>query len=369
MGAKLVSIVIPVFNLLHYTHQCLESLFETTSIDDTEIIVVDNGSSLATQKYLRSLHYQIKYLRNQSNSGFACACNKGAQEAQGKYLVFLNNDIIAQPGWLNALLDSIENLPEIGIVGAKLLYPDGTIQHCGITFSENKMPFHIYRGCPATLPCTTVTRNYQAVTAACMLVSRKLFFKVNAFDESYVNGMEDMDFAMKVRLSGYQIKFTPSSVLIHFESRSPDRQKRMTDNYQLFMKRWANQITFDAQDVLTQDQMKIELSDYGIGYRHPSTMQYYPSPEEVFTINRQLLFSVNNGKALSVFKNIISTDPFNELVLRTLSEFYYNIKDYHSSYKMVNALHELYPDDVLIQHTVIHLQKLLTTATISERSK
>ncbi len=168
-----VSIVIPLFNNVELTKQCFSSLVDNTPPNEYELIFVDNGSTDGTGTYLRSLHGKIKVISNEQNLGFAKACNQGAKAADGKYLLFLNNDTIPQPRWLEEMLRTAESDENIGIVGNKLLHPDGSIQHAGVVFWRNGLPYHIYKECPGDLPAANIERDYQSVTAACMLIEKR----------------------------------------------------------------------------------------------------------------------------------------------------------------------------------------------------
>lgn len=241
----ITSIIIPVFNQLEYTQRCLEALAENTNRTDFEIVIVDNASIDGTGEYLATLNRKIKIISNEENLGFARACNQGARLSSGKYLVFLNNDTEAQPGWLEELLKTTDEGENVGIVGSKLLYPDGTIQHAGVAIDKNKLPYHIYKGYPSDFIFANRQRDYQVVTAACMLVNRDLFFDVGCFDERYLNGYEDVDFCLKVRGRGKRVVYNPASVLIHHEGKSEGRQSRMDLNQRLLLERWANVIQQD----------------------------------------------------------------------------------------------------------------------------
>ncbi len=156
-GGELVSIVVPVFNKCDYTRQCIQSLYENASYPHFEVIVVDNHSTDETPELLvwAQGEYGIRVIRNERNLGFAKACNQGAAAARGALLLFLNNDTIARPGWLEALVDVLRKEPRAGIVGAKLLYPDGTIQHAGMVIADAPAPLspgHVHRGRPHNFP-------------------------------------------------------------------------------------------------------------------------------------------------------------------------------------------------------------------------
>ncbi len=126
-----VSVIIPVFNQLQFTHACLASLQTAQERARFEVIIVDDCSTDKTTEVVPQIH-GVVYLRNETNSGFIVSCNRGAAKARGKYLVFLNNDTLASDGWLSALMDTFAEEPQAGIVGSKLVYPDGRLQEAGM---------------------------------------------------------------------------------------------------------------------------------------------------------------------------------------------------------------------------------------------
>src|SRR5262249_54966569 len=144
---------------------------------------------------------------------FARACNQGARLARGQYVVLLNNDTLPTPGWLEKMVRLAANEAQVGIVGSKLLYPNGRIQHIGVVFDENKNPRHVYRGFSPNIPPARISREYQAVTGACLLVARKLYQAVDGMDESYRNSYEETDLCMKVRARGYRVLVCADSVV------------------------------------------------------------------------------------------------------------------------------------------------------------
>ena len=238
----IASIIIPVFNKVELTEQCLVHLAEVTTDVSYEVILVDNASTDRTGAFLATLRGDIRMIRNEENLGFAKACNQGAGAARGRYLVFLNNDTIPCKGWLRALIDEVETHPETAIVGSKLLYPDGTIQHAGVVFSRDVfLPYHLYRGFPAETPAVNHRREFQCVTAACMLVRPDVFTAVGGFDEEYRNGFEDVDLCLKIGERGGRIVYQPRSVLYHLESQSPGRKDHEEHNSQRLLARWAHQ--------------------------------------------------------------------------------------------------------------------------------
>lgn len=213
------SIVIPVFNRADLTASCLTALVESTT-GTAEVIVVDNASTDSTGALLASLGSAITVVRNAANEGFARACNAGAQRARGKYVVFLNNDTIPQAGWLDALIAAAESDPTVGAVGARLLYPNGTIQHAGIGFTANFEPHHLHQGVAGDAPVVSVDRDCEAVTGACLLMPRSLFHDLGGFDEGYQMYFEDVDLCLRVRASGRRVRYAADSIVVHLEQGS-----------------------------------------------------------------------------------------------------------------------------------------------------
>jgi GT2 family glycosyltransferase/predicted SAM-dependent methyltransferase len=255
------SIIIPVFNKLEFTQKCLQTLIKNTPDDLYEIIIIDNASTDGTHEFMSFLEGDVTVITNETNLGFAKACNQGAQAASGKYLVFLNNDTIPHPGWLTEMIKVADEHEDIGIVGSKLLFPDGKIQHAGIAIAETpsgKLGRHIYYGLPGNFKPANRARYFQAVTGACLLISRDLFYKADGFDERYINGWEDVDLCLKIRNLEKRVFYCPTSVLTHFESQTPGRLENINDNRKLFNQLWNNKIETDFSKYLIQDGFRIE---------------------------------------------------------------------------------------------------------------
>ncbi len=241
-----VSIIIPVFNNLFYTKQCIDYIFKHTNQKIFEIIVVDNGSTDGTDQFLKDNSSKIKFILNKKNLGFARACNIGAKFASSNFLIFLNNDTIPLKNWLPPLIETLELNDKIGICGAKLLYPDDTIQHAGIVW-KNDFPEHIYRGKPRDFKYANEIREYDMVTGACFAIKKNLFFELNGFDEQYVNGCEDIDLCLKVRRKGLKVIYNPLSELYHYEGQTEGRFNNVNKNLSLFRKRWKINFNNDGK--------------------------------------------------------------------------------------------------------------------------
>lgn len=261
LGLPSCSIIIPVFGRAKFTKACLLAIERSISAEQVpfEVIVVDNGSTDKTPELLKSWSHsrtngRVVYFHE--NLGFARACNEGARLARGRYVIFLNNDTLPTPGWLEKMTDLAGEDTKIGIVGCKLLYPNGRIQHIGIVFDQNKNPRHIYRGFSADMFPATVCRDYQAVTGACLLVERDLFWSVAGMDEAYENSYEDVDLCLKVRSRGYRVVVCAEPVVYHFEGMSEGRRASDFRNLALFKARWDKHIDCDDERWNTLDKIR-----------------------------------------------------------------------------------------------------------------
>jgi GT2 family glycosyltransferase/ADP-heptose:LPS heptosyltransferase/lipoprotein NlpI len=248
-----VSLIIPVFNRIDYTKQCLNALERNTQRHVYEVIIVDNASTDGTAEYLARLEGNQRVIANEKNLGFAKACNQGARAASGEYIIFLNNDTEPQAGWLDPLIQTAEADDLVSAVGSKLLYPDGTIQHGGVVIIEDRKsgdPLiaqnnHVHK--PSGAPVANVPFAYQALTAACLLVRRTAFEKAGGFDEGYWNGYEDVDLCFTLQSQGGMLVYQPGSIVIHHESQSgPERFNKALHNIARLHAKWLGKITPDA---------------------------------------------------------------------------------------------------------------------------
>ncbi len=241
----LVSIIIPTHNRLDLTKACLQAIEANSPPKKFELIVVDNASTDGTQHFLTraQTQNQLSLVLNEKNAGFARACNQGAAKACGKYLLFLNNDTEVVDGWMDTLLKKAE-LPGTGVTGARLLYTNGTIQHAGITII-NGIPDHPHRHAPADFPEANETRELDMVTGACLITPSDLFKQLGGFDEVFCNGVEDVDYCLRVRAAGQKVIYEPKAVVYHHEGQTPGRFNHVSDNLNRFFSRWRG--WFDKQ--------------------------------------------------------------------------------------------------------------------------
>jgi len=247
------SIIIPVYNLASLTRRCLDTLLGDALETSFEIVVVDDASTDVTPQLLGGYGDRIRVVRRETNGGFAAACNDGAAVASGEYLVFLNNDVVPQAGWLDALVRYAESHPEAAAVGTKLLYPDGTVQHAGVVICQDLGPRHLYAGFPADHPAVNKSRRFQIVTAASMLLRREPFEEAGGFDTAFLNGVEDVDLCLRLGERGYEVHYCHESVGYHLETVSERRSKNEGENFRLYRERWFQRLRPDDLDYYTED--------------------------------------------------------------------------------------------------------------------
>jgi GT2 family glycosyltransferase len=244
-GAPTVSIIIPFRDQAALTVACLESLTEAPGYEIDEVVFVDNGSTEPETGELRRRLRQRPDTRLLDYPGafnWAAINNEAAATCRSDMLLFLNNDIVASSeGWLHALVELAQR-PEVGAVGARLVYPDGKLQHAGVVLGLGGVASHLFIGMPeghlGYFAWDRVVRSYSAVTAACMLVRRSVFEEVGGFDEAFAVGFNDVDFCIRLGRAGYRILYTPHAELTHFESVSRGLSGYYRD-YQEFLRRWT----------------------------------------------------------------------------------------------------------------------------------
>jgi GT2 family glycosyltransferase len=244
--SPLVSIIIPTRDQVRLLQQCVTSIEGKTSYHPYEIVVIDNNSiDPETVHLLDALSDKHRVLRYPGPFNFSAINNFGATQAKGEHLLFLNDDTQVIDGeWLAALVEQAQR-PEVGVAGAKLLYPDNSIQHAGVTLGICGGAGHAFRKLPnnrtAYFGLADLTRNCSAVTAACMIIRRKVFDEVGGFDEELKVVYNDVDLCLRIRKQGYLILYTPFAVLYHFESATRGRL-RPTREEELFCRRWSETI-------------------------------------------------------------------------------------------------------------------------------
>jgi len=255
------SIIVPVHGQASLTERCLKTLREELP-RGCEVIVVDDASTDSTPTLLASYRDAIRVLSLPANVGYARACNEGAAVAAHDTLVFLNNDTEPQPGWLQSLIAYAREHPAAGVVGAKLLYPIGSVQHAGVAIGQDGYPHNLYAGLPGEHPAVNRSRRLQAVTGACMLVTRRAFERAGGFDPGYVNSLEDVDLCLRIGENGEEVHYCHEAVLTHLESASRGRDERFEVSVARYRERWRDRVRPDDLSIYAEDGLlEVEYPD------------------------------------------------------------------------------------------------------------
>lgn len=226
----LVSIIVPTHNNRHLLERCISSVRSTTAYRNFELIIVDHKSDeLSTVEYLRSLDCRV--VRYEGKFNFSSMCNRGASEARGEYLLFLNNDTeVIQPEWLTAMLEHAQRT-DVGAVGAKLFFPGGIVQHAGIIigFGGFAINYSGFAEGESYFGLADSIRDCSAVTAACMLIRKKYFDELNGFDSDLSRSWQDVDLCLRLVAKGRRVIYTPHAQLRHYEGGTRGRRDRTND--------------------------------------------------------------------------------------------------------------------------------------------
>lgn len=254
----LVSLIVPTRDRLDLLRRCIDSVTERTTYDPYEIIVIDNGSvETETLAYLASLaaRPRLRVLRDDRPFNYSALCNNGAAHAAGAIIGLINNDIeVISPDWLDEMVSWAVD-PAVGCVGAKLYYPNDTIQHAGVVLRIADVATHAHINQPRStlgdFGRAVVVGNYSAVTGACLVVRTSVFGEVGGFDENLPVALNDVDFCLRVRAAGYSNVWTPHAELYHHESlsrgkdASPEQRNRLLREVRYMRKTWRAVIEHD----------------------------------------------------------------------------------------------------------------------------
>ena len=273
-----VSILIPTCDHIRDLETCVESIYARTTYPDFEILLIENNSkeeqTFRSYERMRKEHPDTLKVLTWQGKGFNYSAlnNFGARYATGEYLLLLNNDTeVITPGWLEEMVMYAQQ-KRVGCVGAKLLYPDDTIQHAGVGFGIGGVAGHLHKYFPATSDGYMGRLNYvQDVygdTAACLLIRKDIYDEVHGLDESYAVAFNDVDFCVRVREAGYTNVFTPFAQLYHYESKSrgmednPEKQKRFQGEVLRFQARWGDLLA--KGDPCTNPNFDIQREDFSL---------------------------------------------------------------------------------------------------------
>lgn len=263
-----VTIVVPVYNHADYTYSCVKYIVKNTPNVPYEIILMDDNSSEESAINIDDFIKNVSFIRNKENLGFLRNCNKGASLAKGEYILFLNNDTNVQENWLDTLVDLIESDKKIGMVGSRLVYPDGRQQEAGGIIWDDASGWNFGRLADPEMPEFNYVKEVDYVSGASMMIDKSLWKKIGGFDEQFVPAYyEDTDLAFEVRAHGYKVMYQPKSVVIHFEgiSNGTDTNSGIKHyqvvNHKKFFTKWKEVLEKDhfknAQDVfVARDRSK-----------------------------------------------------------------------------------------------------------------
>ncbi|WMC09227.1 glycosyltransferase family 2 protein [Oceanimonas pelagia] len=268
-----VSIIIPTRNMLHYLEPCIDSILANATYPDVEIIVVDNQSDdPATLRYLDKIacNSYVKVLRYPHPFNYSAINNFAAEHATGKILCLLNNDTaVITTDWLERLVAQLLQ-PGVGVVGAKLLYANHTVQHAGDAVGVAGCAAHMHVGLEADAPGymgrAILTQDVSAVTGACLLTHTALYRQLGGLNAKHLAvAFNDVDYCLRVREAQYKVMMVPHARLYHYESvsrggaKTPEKKQRMKQELNYMHQRWQHQL---KQDPFYHPHMNKRLADF-----------------------------------------------------------------------------------------------------------
>ena len=266
--SPVVSVIIPVFNQVEFTVRCLASISKYLPAATFEIIVIDDGSTDSTEQLIGAIP-NVRYLKNETNLGFLRSCNKAATKARGAYILFLNNDTQVLPGWVDTLYNVFKTVPDVGMVGSKLIYPSGHLQEAGSVLRKDGTVELVGLNDHPEKPLYNFIREVDHCSAASLLVEKDLFEHLGGFNDAYAPAyFEDADLSLRVRRSGKKVIYQPESVVVHALSVTTNgtdsrKQQQIETNRIKYLARWEPEL---------KTLNKIRL----IAFYLP---QYHPIPE------------------------------------------------------------------------------------------
>lgn len=252
-GRPLVSIIIPNKDEKDTLDKCIQSILQKTTYENYEIIIVENNSKTKEifdyyNKVADNKKIKIEYWKDEFN--FSKINNFGVEKSNGEYILLLNNDVeIISDNWIEEMLSNCQRR-EVGITGAKLIYPDNTVQHAGVIIGLGGIAGHAFVGLDANHPGyfgrAFVQQNVSAVTAACFMISREIYNEVDGLEDTLKVAFNDVDFCLKVRKAGYLIVMNPNVKLYHYESKSrgaedtPEKKARFESEVKYMADKWVD---------------------------------------------------------------------------------------------------------------------------------
>jgi GT2 family glycosyltransferase/glycosyltransferase involved in cell wall biosynthesis len=333
------SVVIPAHNKVSATYYCLCSLLLSKNKSEFEVIVVDDGSSDETVE-LEDIVGGITVIHNKAPLRFIGACNKGVEAAKGEYIILLNNDTEVTSGWLDALIEGFETFENVGLVGSRLLYPDGRLQDAGGIIWGSGDPWNYGHGKNPWDPRFSYARQADYLSGAALMTTKKIWNEVGGLSE-YLKPMyfEDTDFSFKVRDAGYKTYFIPQSIIYHAEGitsgtdTSQGFKQYQEVNRPKFKKRWAASFASHGavgkEPDLEKDRGivgRVLFIDYQLprGDRDAGSYAALQEIKLVQSLGFKVTFAPANMADLGEYKTVLEKNGVEVIT----SPFYLSLKDF-----------------------------------------
>jgi GT2 family glycosyltransferase len=343
-GSPCVSIIIPVYNQVDYTINCLNSLYHNIGTKyNFEVIIINDNSTDHTLSILQKYFSGIQIITNEVNQGFILSCNKGAEFSKGKYVCFLNNDTYVQKQWLENLVDHIESDASIGLVGSMLIYPNGVLQEAGGIIWQDASGWNYGRNENRFNPKYNYIREVDYISGASILLSKRDFDSLGRFDERYVPAYyEDTDLCFSIRhILNKKVVYVPFSRVIHYEGITSGKdvssgvKKNQIINSEKFLLKWKNTLdTFYFQNnpdnvnkSITKyyDKNIIIIDSYVPCYnRESGSNRLYQILKIIRNLNYHITFIPDNRNG---------EQPYTRELQATGINVIYNNNDFYDSFK------------------------------------
>ncbi|MDD5040088.1 MAG: glycosyltransferase family 2 protein [Patescibacteria group bacterium] len=265
---RTLSIIFVTHSSARYIVPFLESVMRATEKIDTQIIAVDNNSTDGTAAGLEKLP-SVLCIRNSENVGFARACNQGIRSSEGEFVLLLNTDMVVKEGAVDALLEFLRSHPAVGVAGARLENPDGTLQHSigrfptvlkligdRIPVINAVVPVYFERRAPVY----SHIQYPDWVAGSCMLIRRTALQRAGMFDERYFMYMEDVELCYRMRRAGWQVGYCPDATVMHHDlGKTPEKRYNKFINQRIGLLRFFYQYRSRASCAIVRAALRLEL--------------------------------------------------------------------------------------------------------------
>jgi GT2 family glycosyltransferase len=283
----LVSLIIPTRNGHHLVRRCIESILKKTTYLNYEILIVDNGSDdPATLQYFQELQSEtrVRVIRDDRAFNYSALNNDAVKRARGELVGLINNDIEAtSQEWLSEMVSHALR-PGVGAVGARLWYPNNTLQHGGVILGMGGVASHSHKHLPrhqyGYFGRADLVQSFSAVTAACLLIRKEIYEAVGGFNEKLQIAFNDVDFCLRVREAGFRNVWTPYAELYHHESatrgveNTAEKQERFAEEVKYIMQRWDGLL---LNDPAYSPNLTLDIEDFRLAW--PPRVDLLPSAQ------------------------------------------------------------------------------------------